>query len=143
MKKMQIKIYDFLPEDAKMIRRKVFMEEQGFQDEFDDIDNFALHMVLSEDDQPVATCRIYFSNDKNCYVIGRLAVYKGFRGKSYGREMIAAAENEIQRQHGMVIGLSAQKRVSEFYKRQGYQVIGEVYFDEGCPHIWMEKEIGN
>ena len=32
---MEIKVYETLPEDAALIRREVFMEEQGFRDEFD------------------------------------------------------------------------------------------------------------
>ena len=35
---MNYKIYDQLPQEAKKIRIKVFMEEQGFKDEFDDLD---------------------------------------------------------------------------------------------------------
>ena len=34
---MNYKIYDQLPIEAKEIRIKVFMEEQGFKDEFDDL----------------------------------------------------------------------------------------------------------
>ena len=36
---MEIEMYEQLPEDAKRIRVKVFMEEQGFENEFDDIEN--------------------------------------------------------------------------------------------------------
>lgn len=32
---MNYKIYEQLPQEAKDIRIKVFMEEQGFKDEFD------------------------------------------------------------------------------------------------------------
>lgn len=43
---MQLEAYDFLPEDAKRIREAVFMKEQGFKNEFDDIDLLALHLIL-------------------------------------------------------------------------------------------------
>ena len=33
------------------------------------------------------------------------------------------------------------QNVKEFYEKQGYQVFGEEDFDEGCPHIWMYKDI--
>ena len=35
---MNYKIYDQLPQEAKEIRIKVFMEEQGFKNEFDEYD---------------------------------------------------------------------------------------------------------
>ena len=36
---MEHKTYSTLPPEAILIRREVFMEEQGFQNEFDDIDS--------------------------------------------------------------------------------------------------------
>lgn len=55
---MQLEAYDFLPEDAKRIREAVFMKEQGFKNEFDDIDLLALHLILYDGSQPAATCRL-------------------------------------------------------------------------------------
>ena len=43
---MNYKIYDQLPQEAKEIRIKVFMEEQGFKDEFDDLDDLCQHLVV-------------------------------------------------------------------------------------------------
>ena len=37
----EIRIYDELPEEASRIRRVVFVEEQGFMEEFDEIDGWA------------------------------------------------------------------------------------------------------
>ena len=37
--------YDALPPEAAAIRQAVFVEEQGFQEEFDAIDRHALHPV--------------------------------------------------------------------------------------------------
>lgn len=42
---MKFKIYDFLSADAKIIRKQVFMEEQGVKNEFDDIDNISYSYV--------------------------------------------------------------------------------------------------
>ena len=35
--------------DARVIRQSVFVEEQGFEYEFDDIDETALHLVLYDE----------------------------------------------------------------------------------------------
>ena len=56
---MVFKTYDFLSDDAKMIRESVFMKEQGFENEFDEIDDIAIHIVLYDNKNPVATCRIF------------------------------------------------------------------------------------
>lgn len=77
---MEAKIFEKLPEEAKMIRTKVFMKEQGFENEFDENDRISIHIVLFDLLNPVATCRIYYSEERQCYVIGRIAVLKEYRG---------------------------------------------------------------
>ena len=100
---MQAKVYDYLPQEAIDIRTAVFINEQGFQDEFDDIDKKAIHIVLFEDNRPIAVCRVYYSEDKKCYVIGRIAVMKEYRGKAYGAKVVQMAENEIKKKSGSKI----------------------------------------
>lgn len=141
-KEIQVKIYNHLPAEAAAIRRAVFMEEQGFVNEFDDIDKMARHIVLYESGIPVATCRLYYSDDKKCHVIGRIAVSRSYRGNNYGVETVRYAEREIRKRGVAGIGLSAQLSAVGFYERLGYHSIGETYQDEGCTHIWMEKGRG-
>lgn len=138
---MKVKVFEILPDEAKMIRTKVFMEEQGFQNEFDDIDDDSLHLVIFEFNEPVATCRLYYSGNRKCYVLGRLAVLKAFRGKNYGVELINKCEDEVRNRKAHRLELSAQVRVSEFYKKNGYLATDEIHVDEGCEHVWMRKEI--
>ena len=57
---MEVKIFDYLPEDAYKIREDVFIKEQGFVNELDEIDNIATHIVLYIDNEPVGTCRVFF-----------------------------------------------------------------------------------
>ncbi len=138
---MEIKVYEQLPADAKYIRRKVFMEEQEFKNEFDDIDSMCTHILIYESVVPVATCRFYYNAKRQSYVIGRVAVLKEFRGKNYGSVLLKAAENEIIKKQGNNIELSAQVRVSAFYERNGYVTSNEIHDDEGCLHVWMRKEL--
>ena len=46
----RLKTYSELNEDAASIRKSVFMEEQGFVNEFDDVDGAAKHIVLYNDE---------------------------------------------------------------------------------------------
>lgn len=140
---MIVKEYNYLPEDAIKIRNEVFVTEQGFNEEFDDVDNFSKHLVMYEKEQPVSTCRIYFNNNKNSYILGRVAVLKEWRGKDIGAKMLNAAEDNINRNGGKTVMLSGQIRVVPFYEKQGYKKQGEIYLDEGCPHIWMKKCLRN
>lgn len=56
---MEIKAYDKLPKEAKDIRREVFIDEQGFKNEFDDIDITAIHLVCYDKEKPIGTARIF------------------------------------------------------------------------------------
>ena len=59
---MNYKIYDQLPQEAKEIRIKVFMEEQGFKDEFDDLDDLCQHLVVFGNNQPKTACSLIQGN---------------------------------------------------------------------------------
>lgn len=137
---MKFEAYDYLPDAAKKIREEVFCNEQGFKNEFDETDNVSAHIVAFESGLPIAVCRVY-PNGENSYGIGRIAVIKAFRGKKIGACIIGEAENYIRRKGGTKIIISAQTRVEEFYRKQGYLPDGEIYFDEYCPHIKMFKKL--
>lgn len=137
---MQYKIFDYLPKEAIKIRTKVFMEEQGFVQEFDDIDKKAYHLIIYEDNQPVANGRLFKDDiQENAYIIGRLAVMKNYRNRHLGSKLIKLLEEQVKILNGKKISLSAQCQAKQFYEKLGYKASGDVYLDEACPHIHMEK----
>ena len=81
---MEIKTFNYLPDDAKFIRQTVFIDEQGFVEEFDDKDSESLHIVLYENGKPAGTCRVLFKDEKQCYMIGRVAVLQEYRKNHLG-----------------------------------------------------------
>lgn len=136
---IDFKVTNTLSKDEKMIREMVFIEEQNFKIEFDDIDDIATHIVMYLDTQPVGCCRLY--KQDNEYHIGRIAVLKPYRGKGYGEKILLKAEKVAQEKCAECIKLSAQVRASGFYEKLGYKKYGEIYFDEYCEHIAMKKDI--
>lgn len=136
---IDFKVTNTLSEDEKMIRETVFIEEQKFKIEFDDIDDIATHIVMYLDNQPVGCCRLY--KQENEYHIGRIAVLKPYRGKGYGEKILLEAEKVAKKMGADSISLSAQVRASGFYEKLDYKKHGEIYFDEYCEHIAMKKDI--
>ncbi len=137
---MPIEMFHGVPDAALAVRIPVFVEEQGFVDEVDEIDGTATHFVLFSDDQrPLATCRV-FAQD-GAYVLGRLCVLKEHRGKAYGSDLVAAAERYVQSVGGESLALHSQYHARGFYERLGYVAYGEVEDEQGCPHIWMKKRL--
>ena len=66
---METKVYNVLPEDAVFIRNTVFVEEQGFKEEFDQIDGRAVHMVMYDKDNPVAVCRFFLKIQSQIHIL--------------------------------------------------------------------------
>ena len=138
---MIVKEFNTLPEDAVKIRTEVFIVEQKFEEKIDDVDNFATHIVMYDGDKPIAVCRFFYDDNKQAYKIGRVAVVKEYRNKNIGSKIMAEAENCIKDKGASFVMLSAQIRVKDFYKKLGYTEVGEIYYEEYCPHICMRKEL--
>ena len=130
------------PDEAMQIRQTVFVDEQKFVDEFDEIDKTATHFVLFEKDKPIGCARAYRdSEDKTAYHIGRMAVLKEYRGMHLGEKIMTYAEEELKKQGAKKITLSSQMRAKGFYQSLGYQAYGDKYYDQYCPHIAMKKTL--
>ncbi|MCR5599709.1 MAG: GNAT family N-acetyltransferase [Ruminococcus sp.] len=135
---MSTRIYCGIHNDCKTIREAVFMAEQGFKNEFDDIDERAYHAVLYDGKKPVATGRL-FSDKNGDFIIGRIAVMKEYRGLSLGSRVVRELEKQAEDIGAKSISLSAQCRVQEFYEKIGYTATDDIHDDEGCPHVTMTK----
>lgn len=92
-----VKIYNFLCTEAKTIREKVFMEEQGFKNEFDEYDEMVPHAVLFMEGCAVATGRLLPGERSGDFIIGRVAVLPEFRGRNLGAQIMLALEQEARR----------------------------------------------
>lgn len=133
--------YEYLPECAKNIRQKVFIEEQKFKDEFDETDNISIHILTFMNNYAVGTARMFTEDEGKSYHIGRVAVLPEYRKHHLGATLVNAAVEKARELGAEKCVLSAQVRVKDFYKKLGFVEQGEEYLDEYCPHIYMEKEL--
>ena len=128
-------------DDDCEVRRRVFMEEQGYENEFDEIDDACTHVTIYDDDELVGCARVYPEFDgSGVYFIGRIAVLPEYRSQGFGTELVCAAEDIARELGAEVVRLHAQEYIEKMYERCGYTRMGGVdYEDEGQPHVWMEK----
>lgn len=136
---MNYQFFNELPQAAQMIREKVFMEEQGFQNEFDDIDQTCLHLVVYKNNLPIGCARMFVENEQ--IILGRIAVLKEYRHLHIGSYILKQLENQALSMGYHQVTLSAQCRASSFYEKNGYHQEGDKYYDEYCPHIHMIKTL--
>lgn len=126
--------WEQLEKDAKYIREQVFIQEQGIapEDEWDDFDATAVHFMVYDKEQPIATARLLPQHS-----VGRVAVLMSYRKQGIGKILMQHIIDYARNQKLPYLKLSAQTYVTAFYEALGFNVQGEVYQDCGIPHINM------
>ena len=126
--------WNSLQADAKLIRTRVFIEEQHIPEaeEWDVQDEISKHFVMYHDAQPIATARLLQNRS-----IGRVAVLKAYRGFNLGYQLMQAIIDHAQEQNLPDLKLSAQVYATGFYARLGFCQRGDIYDDCGIAHIEM------
>ncbi|MBQ3139697.1 MAG: GNAT family N-acetyltransferase [Ruminococcus sp.] len=125
---------------ASEVRKIVFIDEQEFSYDLDDTDKTAFHVLICDDDKPIAAGRFFFDENNQPH-IGRVAVLKEYRRSGVGRYLMEILEKTASEQGADYVTLGAQMRAAEFYSRVGYVPYGEPYFEEYCEHINMKKSL--
>lgn len=119
---------------AKVIREVVFIQEQHIaaEDEWDAEDAVAVHFIVFQQDQAIATARLLSNNS-----IGRVAVLNTVRGLGVGQRLMQAVIDYARAEQRELVKLSSQVHAIGFYQALGFEVQGEEYLDCGIPHIDM------
>ncbi|MBQ4160126.1 MAG: GNAT family N-acetyltransferase [Clostridia bacterium] len=138
---MRTECYNEYCAAAKTVREKVFMEEQGFSYDYDEIDEIAVHMVMFDGDTPVAACRIFAGDKPDVYILGRLAVKKAYRSRGIGSALLKEAKAQAKKLGAKKLILHSQMQAQDFYAKNGFAAYGEIEYEEDCPHIWMQTEL--
>ena len=130
--------WDKLEQDAKFIRKQVFIIEQNIpeEEEWDDQDMISDHFVVYDQDQPIATARLLQNNS-----VGRVAVLKAYRGQGIGRMIMLEIIRQAHQQDRKFLHLSSQVHAISFYEKLGFSIQGDAYDECGIPHIKMQLVI--
>lgn len=122
-------------------RVKVFVVEQDCPyQEVDDTDGTAVHIILKDKDKVAAYARIMEGGDYASF--GRVLTVKEYRGLKLGRDIVEKSINEIkERFPGKSVKISAQEYLKSFYESFGFEIVSEVYLEDGIPHMDMILKI--
>ena len=117
------------------VRRSVFVHEQGFreQDEFDQEDPAAIHVLATLKREPVGTGRLNLAGK-----IGRIAVIPGLRGRGAGAGILRLLLQEARHRGIREPFLHAQLQAVPFYEKFGFTCEGEVFDEAGILHLRMK-----
>jgi len=124
--------------EAKRIRFKVFVEEQGVprELEMDENDAQSLHALAYADGRAIGTGRLLPDGH-----IGRMAVLKEWRGQGAGRAMLRRLLDAARRRGEREVALSAQVHALGFYRAEGFELDGPAYDEAGIPHQAMRMKL--
>lgn len=163
---MDVEVRANYRDDAFEVRRRVFMVEQGYKNEFDAIDDDSrcIHVTLYVDGKLAGCARVFPEpleralapdapqsptspfdegvSPDSVYLLGRVAVLPEFRRRGLAGTIIQASVSAAQATGARLIKLHAQEYVQTLYAKQGFCPIALVdYEDEGQPHVWMARQL--
>jgi predicted GNAT family N-acyltransferase len=139
MIRIELMQWDRARAEASAIRFRVFVEEQGVPRsiELDELDPVCVHALAYDDaGSPIGTGRLLPDGH-----IGRMAVLGRMRHHGVGTMILnKLIEKAKERGHKEVL-LSAQVHALDFYRRHGFQPLGEIYEEAAIPHRKMRRPI--
>ncbi|MDG2090335.1 MAG: GNAT family N-acetyltransferase [Gammaproteobacteria bacterium] len=100
-----------------------------------------LHFGCMNKDQLIGCIVVKPSDKEDSAKLRQMAVDASFQGKGVGKQLISYAENHLKEKGFKNLELSARKSAQVFYKKLGYETIGEFYLEQGIEHIKMYKII--
>ena len=116
------------------IRKLVFVEEQNVPIDIEiEYEDESQHIICYHDDLPVATgrCRETTFGIK----LERFAVLHEFRGMGIGKQIVNFILSQIS--SNKTIYLHAQEAVVDFYKKLGFKVSGDKFYEADILHSKM------
>lgn len=129
--------------DSLAIRKEVFINEQQIPAtiEIDSKEELAIHFVLySDEKKALATCRL-LPLTPHTVKLQRVAVKKAFRGKNYGKILIAEVEQYAKNNGYTKICLGAQAPAIAFYEQLNYIKEGDMFVEAAIEHYYMTKDL--
>lgn len=124
-------------QDCYKIRTKVFIEEQmvSREEEPDEYDAVADHVVVYEQKQPIAAGRLVIKEEG--FMLGRIAVLPEHRGLGYGDLVVRLLVRRAFDLGAKEVYLHAQTHAVAFYEKLGFKTVGEKFIEAGIEHIEM------
>ncbi len=131
-----------LSDNARLIRERVFCNEQGVlpEEDFDGSDRHSESVVLLKEGVPVATGRITVGSRGEA-LLGRIACIAEERGKGCGALVVNELIRRCREKGFDEVFVHSQTRAKGFYKKLGFEEYGDVYMEAGIAHVNMKKSI--
>jgi ElaA protein len=122
------------------LRSEIFVVEQNcVYNDLDGLDKEAVHQFLKKEGEIIAYSRLLKPGTRFPeYSIGRVVVKQSERRTGLGIQMMEEAKQFIVTEWGATkIKVSAQSYLQRFYESLGFEIVTEMYLEDGIPHFGM------
>lgn len=137
MYQIKVEMGTTLLDDAYKVRYSVFCTELGIpiEREKEYADNDALHLVIYDHGDPIATGRLLDEN--GLLYVGRIGVLKDYRGQGLGLKVLENLLEIAGTQNRDRIYVRAQEKAIDFYRKAGFEPYGPRYIHKNLEHQGM------
>lgn len=98
-------------------------------------------LIGAFEDDTMLGCCLLTRIDNQTVRLRQMVVRNEKQGKGIGRVMMQFAENIARDNRYRTLAMHARMNAVDFYRKQGYQVVGEPFEELSLPHYRMEKSI--
>jgi predicted GNAT family N-acyltransferase len=129
-------------EQARILRREIFVREQGIPAELDDdgLDDVADHVLVLIGGRAVATGRLVVEDDRSG-LLARIAVRSEIRGQGLGKLVVRELERIAHERRLHTLTLHPHRYLERFYGDLGYATIPGTGTVGGHELITMRKRL--
>jgi len=93
-----------------------------------------------EKDEMIGCC-VLTPKDDRAVQLRQMAVRSDYRGKGIGAAIIDFAEKVARENNFLLVTMHARDPVIDFYKKCGYQIFDDPFFEVGIGHHKMRKQL--
>ncbi len=97
--------------------------------------------IAAFDEKEMIGCCILTPKSDGVIQLRQMAVRKDHRGKNIGAAIVAFAEKVVKEKEFSILMMHARDPVIDFYKKCGYEISGEQFFEVGIGHHKMQKQV--
>lgn len=107
-------------------------------DQHDNLEDICDHFLIKYKNINVGTIRC-LPISSNTIKLQRFAIYDEYRNHGFGKETLKYIEKYYQAKGYQLIVLDAQMKAYDFYEKNGYQKVSNIFIEAGIEHVKMEK----
>ena len=100
-------------------------------------------LIGAFENEEIIGCCVLTHVNESILQLRQMAVDNTLQKKGVGRKIVAFAEEIANEKGYQILMMHARDTVMDFYKKAGYAVAGEQFFEVGIGHHRMEKKLSD